>query len=157
MRPQKRSSLLRRWLTPPGVLVILMTATLLRFDRPLIRGDGVAYLAWADSLLLDGDVDMANQVEKLRYVNDESKVYWDESQGKYVNVFPFGVAIMQAPFYGLGHLVAQQGWLDPNHAYFIQHQGVPLPYSLLVMLGANLYAIGAALLAITWRAAAWTP
>ncbi|MCU0511604.1 MAG: hypothetical protein MUE40_03445 [Anaerolineae bacterium] len=138
---------LRRWLTPLTVLCLLMLALLLRFDRPLIRGDGVAYLAWADTLLIDHDIDLTNQVEKLRFVNDESKVMYDVSQQKWVNVFPFGVAILQAPFYLTGHVFAQQGWLNVNPAYFEQHQGVGLPYSLWVMFGANLLALAAVIFA----------
>src|SRR5688572_30268595 len=105
---------LRRLFAPLPLLLMVLLVTLIRFDRPLIRGDGVAYLAWADSLLIDHDIDLTNQVEKLRFVNDESKVMYDESQQKWVNVFPFGVAIIQAPFYLVGHAFTQNDWLNIN-------------------------------------------
>src|SRR5262245_41022673 len=145
------TQILKRLFSPRNVLMLLMLVTLIRFDRPLIRGDGVAYLAWADTLLIDHDIDLTNQVEKLRYVNDESKVMYDESQQKWVNVFPFGVAIIQAPFYLTGHFFVQQGWLNLNPDYFHQQQGVELPYSLWVMFGANLMALAAAVFA--WKLA----
>lgn len=137
----------RRLLAPLPLLLLVLLVTLIRFDRPLIRGDGVAYLAWADTLLIDHDIDLTNQVEKLRFVNDESKVMYDESQQKWVNVFPFGVAIIQAPFYLMGHTFTQNDWLNINPTYFQEHQGVELPYSLFVMFGANILALASAIFA----------
>lgn len=119
---------------------------MVRFDRPLIRGDGVAYLAWLDSLALDGDFDLENQADRLEPVNTyHIIVNWHN--GRYVNVFPFGVAFLQFPFYKIGHLFLRQGWLNLNYHYFQQMQGVPLPYSFWTMVGANTMGLVTVILA----------
>jgi hypothetical protein len=137
---------LRRLLRPLPILIIVAVATLIVFDRPLIRGDGVAYLAWVDSIALDRDIDLANQVERLQPVLTY-QILWNENTGRWAIVFPFGVAFLQAPFYLIGHGFAVNGWLNLNPDYFYQMQGVGLPYSLWLMIGANLMALGAMLFA----------
>ncbi len=131
---------------PLLVLLALSVATLLRFDRPLIRGDGIAYLAWVDTFVLDGDINFDNQLERLQPVNIY-QIAWDDDAQRFVNVFPFGVALLQAPFYAIGHLFLSQGWYDLNPDYFYQMQGVGLPYSLWLMIGANVMALLAIVLA----------
>lgn len=131
---------------PLLALVILSLATMLRFDRPLIRGDGIAYLAWVDTLVLDQDVNFDNQLERLQTVNTY-QITWNEDTQRFVNVFPFGVAFLQAPFYLIGHLFNSQGWYNLNPDYFLQMQGLGLPYSLWLMIGANLIALSAIILA----------
>jgi hypothetical protein len=128
------------------ILVGLTLLTMIRFDRPLVRGDGVAYLAWTDSVALDHDFNLENQFEKLSVVNTyQIIVNWHN--GRYVNGFPFGVAFLQYPFYKLGHLFLQLNWLNLNPDYFHQMQGVPLPYSFWAMVGANLMGLTAVVLA----------
>jgi hypothetical protein len=132
----------RRWRWLPLLCLWLVTVlTLLLLDRPLIRGDGIAYLGWVDSIALDGDIDLRNQAERLAPVNTY-QIQWNETTGRWVIIFPFGVALLQTPFYYLGHLAAANQWLDVNPDYFRQMQGVGLPYSLSVMLGANVLALG---------------
>lgn len=117
-------------------LVIISLFTMIRFDRPLIRGDGVAYLAWVDSFALDHDFDLSNQAERLRSVSDYAVVLnWHN--GKYVNAFPFGIAFLQYPFYRMGDLFLKNNWLNVNPDYFRSMQGVELPYSLWAMIGNN--------------------
>lgn len=141
-----RANGIPRSLGPLLLLLVLTTATLLRFDRPLIRGDGIAYLAWVDTLVLDQDVNFDNQLERLQAVNTY-QITWQEETQRFVNVFPFGVAVLQAPFYAIGHLFQTQGWYDLNPDYFRQMQGVGLPYSLWLMIGANALALLAVVLA----------
>jgi hypothetical protein len=119
---------------------------MVRFDRPLIRGDGVAYLAWVDTLVIDQDVNFDNQLERLQAVN-LYQIVWCERTQRFVNIFPFGVAFLQAPFYGIGHFFMIQNWWNLNPDYFHQMQGVELPYSLWLMIGANVMALGAIILA----------
>jgi 4-amino-4-deoxy-L-arabinose transferase-like glycosyltransferase len=133
--------------TPLVLLLLISVITLIVFDRPLIRGDGVAYLAWADTFVVDRDLDLSNQVERLRPVLTY-QIQFNQQTGRWVIVFPFGVAVLQAPFYALGHLFASNGWLNINPAYFQQMQGVGLPYSLWLMIGANLLALAA--IALVW-------
>ncbi len=132
------------------LLLVLMIITLIRFDRPLVRGDGVAYLAWVDSLALDHDFDLENQAERLAPVNTYH-VLLNWHNGKYVNVFPFGVAFFQYPFYRIGHFFFEHGWLNLNPDYFYQMQGVPFPYSFWLMIGANIQAL--VIVIIAWSIA----
>lgn len=131
---------------PLLALIVLSLVTMLRFDRPLIRGDGIAYLAWVDTLVLDRDVNFDNQLERLQAVNTY-QITWNEETRRFVNVFPFGVALLQAPFYAIGHLFKLNGWYNLNPDYFQQMQGLGLPYSLWLMLGANVMALLAIILA----------
>lgn len=125
---------------PLIVLLIVTTLTLIRFDRPLIRGDGVAYLVWTDTLVRDLDINLNNQHDRFMPVNTYH-IQWNNNNHKWVNIFPFGVAFLQAPFYLIGHLFATNDWLMVNNDYFYQMQGVELPYSLWLMIGANVMAL----------------
>jgi hypothetical protein len=127
------------------VLLIVSVMTMIALDRPLVRGDGVAYLAWLDSFVLDGDSDLMNQRERLAAVNTY-QVALNYDTGKAVNVFPFGVAMLHMPFYAVGHVFAQNGWWNANPAYFAAQQGVSQAYSLWIMIGANVLMLGAMLL-----------
>jgi len=93
----------------PLALLLLCLGTLILLDRPLIRGDGVAYLAWVDSIALDHDVDLANQYQRLAGVNSY-QISWNEARQSYTNIFPFGVAFFQYPFYRLGNWFVGNGW-----------------------------------------------
>ena len=142
--PAGRPDLYFVW--PLLALIVLSLATMLRFDRPLIRGDGIAYLAWVDTFVLDGDVNFDNQLERLQAVNTY-QITWNEETRRFVNVFPFGVALLQIPFYAIGHLFQLNGWYNLNPDYFHQMQGLGLPYSLWLMVGANVMALLAIILA----------
>lgn len=129
-------------------LVFACLLTLILHDRPLVRGDGLGYLVWVDSIVLDGDLDLANQLPTFAHLNNYQLLRHAKT-GKYVNVFPYGVAILQAPFYRLGHLFHAQGWWSQNTDYFLAHQGIAQAYSLWLMIGANCMAIATVLMA--WR------
>ena len=134
----------------PLALLLLCLGTLILLDRPLIRGDGVAYLAWVDSIALDHDVDLANQYQRLAGVNSY-QISWNEARQSYTNIFPFGVAFFQYPFYRLGNWFVGNGWWNAHPDYFVAMQGVEQGYSLWLMIGANLMALVAVFL--TWRMA----
>ena len=59
-----------------AVLLIALLA-MLALDRPLARGDGLAYFMWLDSIAGDGDMDLSNQTQTFAHVNGY-KVYRDE-------------------------------------------------------------------------------
>jgi hypothetical protein len=141
--------ILARPLAPLVILLAAAAATLIFFDRPLIRGDGVSYLAWVDTIALDHDLDLSNQVERLRPVLTY-QIQWNATTQRWVIVFPFGVGILQAPFYAIGNAFAAHNWLNINPDYFRQNQGVELPYSFWLMIGANVWTLLA--LAFTWLA-----
>src|SRR5829696_2589049 len=133
---------------PLVLLLVVALLTLIRFDRPLVRGDGVAYLAWVDTFVRDGDIDLNNQFERFQPVNTY-QITWGNTMQRWVIVFPFGAAFVLAPFYAVGNVFAQNGWLDANPTYFAQMQGVGLPYSLWLMIGTNLLTL--VTLAISWH------
>jgi len=128
----------------PGIVAILAASLLLLLlSHPLIHGDGVAYLIYLDSFAGDGDFDLTNQVVKfapaIAYPFALSKV-----TGTPVTPFPFGSASLLAPFYEVGRgleplVPALRAY--PDH--FRKIQGLPLAFSLLVALGAHLYALAA--------------
>ncbi len=130
------------------VLIVVSVGTMIAFDRPLIRGDGVAYAAWLDTFVRDRDIDLANQYERFQPVNTY-QITWDVELGRYVNIFPFGVAIVQAPAYVAGALLTQTGIADQNPGYFLAMQGINQGYSVAIMVGANLMMLIA--MALTWR------
>jgi hypothetical protein len=130
-----------RTILPLLVLLLISSVVLIALDRPLVRGDGTAYLAWVDTLIIDRDLSLQNQVDKLASVNTY-QVAWNDATNDWAIVFPFGIAFLQAPFYALGHIFAQNDWLNYNPTYFFQNQGVALPYSLWLMAGANFMALG---------------
>lgn len=142
--------ILRRLARSPALVPLLLSvatlAVLIRFDRPLIRGDGVAYAAWVDTLVRDGDIKLANQAGRFSPVNSY-QITWDEALGRYVNIFPFGAAILHAPGYALGGALVESDLANQNPDYFRQHQGVEQGYSLMVMAGANVMALLTVLLA----------
>ena len=53
----------RHWPLVGGLALLL--ASLMIFDRPLIRGDAVAYYMWTASSGKDFDKDMAKQEQRL--------------------------------------------------------------------------------------------
>jgi hypothetical protein len=115
-------------------------------DRPLARGDGLAYFIWLDSIAGDGDMDLSNQAQIFAHLNDY-QIQWNEQTHKYISVFPYGSALLLAPAYWLGSLMDRIGWFSVNPEHFINHQGRPLPYSLFPMFAVNIYALGAIALA----------
>lgn len=130
------------------LLLILVVAllTMLVLDRPLARGDGLAYFVWLDSIAGDGDMDLANQARVFAHLN-QYQVRWNEQTAHWTSDFPYGSALLLAPAYWLGRLVDNQGWLSVNPEHFISLQGRPLAYSLFPMLEVNLCALGAVALA----------
>lgn len=125
----------------PILLVFLLTlVAMLCFDRPLIIGDGPAYLFWLDSLARDGDLNLANQAEKFAAVN-RYHIYRNQETGRWASAFPLGVSLLLVPFYWLGMLLDKLPMFRINDAYFIGLQGAPFAYSLMIMVGVNVYAL----------------
>ena len=127
-------------------IVVLVIGGCILLDRPLVRGDGLAYFMWLNSLARDGDLDLSNQAQKFAAVNTY-QVFVHEKTGRHASVFPFGNALMLIPFYWLGALANKLPAFHINDAYFVAQQGTTLAYSFFPMLGTNLYALAAVLLA----------
>jgi hypothetical protein len=122
-----------------AVLLVTLIA-MVTFDRPLVVGDGLAYLIWLDSIALDGDLDLANQAAKFAAVNTYH-IYLNPETGRWASAFPLGVAFLLTPFYWLGSWLDTLPALRINDAHFVGIQGVPLAYSLCIMVGINVYAL----------------
>jgi hypothetical protein len=128
----------------PGAIALLLSSLLLLLlGHPLIHGDGVAYLVLLDSVAGDGDLDLSDQVARfapaITYPFKPSPI-----TGTPVTPFPFGSAYLLAPFYWLGR--ALEPLLPALRAYpehFARIQGLPLAYSLMITLGAHVYALAA--------------
>jgi hypothetical protein len=136
-------------------IAVLVLGACIVLDRPLVRGDGLAYFMWLDSAARDWDLDLANQAAKFAGVNTYH-VFRYEATGRYVSVFPFGSALLLVPFYWLATLANRLALLHVNDAYFVQHQGATLAFSLFPMIGANLYALATIILAYL-TARKWVP
>ncbi len=127
-------------------IVLLVAGSCILLYRPLVRGDGLAYFMWLDSLARDGDLDLANQATKFASLNTY-QVFVHEKTGRHASVFAFGNALMLVPFYWLGALANKLPAFHIHDAYFVQYQGTTFAYSFFPMLGTNLYALATVLLA----------
>lgn len=128
------------------VALSIAAVALILCSRPLARGDGLAYFMWLDSIAGDGDMDLSNQAQIFAHLNTY-QVQWNEQTAQWITVFPYGLALLLAPAYWLGHLVNHLGWLSVNPDHFISLQGRPLAYSLFPMFAVSLYALGTVALA----------
>jgi hypothetical protein len=132
---------------------------LLLCSHPLVQGDGLAYFMYLDSVAGDGDLDLSNQAERFAAVN-RYHLFPSPVTGAPVTSFPFGSAVLLAPFYWLARaLLPVAPALNAHPEHFQALQALPLAYSLSATLGALLYALAAVWLA--YRAAcrvapAWT-
>ena len=82
-------------------------------------GDPLGYYQWLPSVLIDHHVD---------------KMYWtyQMDDGRYLSLFSFGVAILQLPFFLLGHLWA--------NAFGYPENGFSSPYGVAQLIGIACYA-----------------
>jgi len=131
---------------PLVLALVIVTLALLAFDRPLARSDGLAYFMWLDSIAGDGDMDLSNQAETFAHVN-AYQTFYHEPTGQWASVFPHGTGLLLAPTHWLAAGLDRLGYLHVNDDHFVGLQGRPLPYSLLAMMGVNLYALGMVTLA----------
>ena len=136
---QHASKRLKRAWVALGLLASTFVLLLL-FSHPLIHGDGLAHLMYLDSIALDGDLDLSNQALRFGHVNTY-QLFAHPSSGELVTAFPFGSAYLLAPWYWLGATLDRLPALQVNAAYFQEHQGVPLAYSLSASFGAMFYML----------------
>jgi hypothetical protein len=130
----------------PWLIVLVLGLCFLALDRPLIRSDGLAYFMWLQSVAADHDLDLANQAEKFGDLNSY-QVFLNEETGQYASVFPYGSAFLYLPWYWLASVANTFSLFHVNDQYFLQHQGAVFPYSFFPMLGTNLLALLAVILA----------
>jgi hypothetical protein len=131
---------------PLLVVLSLVALSLVALDRPLVRGDSLAYYMWLDSIAGDGDMDLTNQAERFAHVN-AYQIFYYEPTGHFASVFAYGGALLWTPFQRLAASLDGLGWLHINDEHFWTYQGVLFPYSFMTMLGTNLMALVAIILA----------
>jgi len=135
---------------PLIVACVIAMLAMLALNRPLARGDGLAYLMWLDSVAVDGDLDLGNQAQSFAHVNSY-QVYLNEETGRWATAFPYGVTFLLTPAYWLARTVDALGWFSVNPEYFVALQGRPFPYSFFPMLAVNL--LGLVTLLLSYRCA----
>ena len=71
-----------------------------------LQSDGFYYFAYLRSLWFDGDVNLANDYRLLR-LDDKPHLFTPTPTGHAQSAWSVGPALMAAPLFGVGHLVAQ--------------------------------------------------
>jgi hypothetical protein len=138
------------------VILVVLLASFLALDRPLIRSDGLAYFMWLQSVARDHDLDLENQAAQFAELNSY-QVFLNQETGQYASVFPYGSAFLYLPTYWLASAANQLAIFHVNDPYFLQHQGATFPYSFFFMLGTNLFALLAVVLAFYTAAPLTSP
>jgi len=135
---------------------------MLVLDRPLIRGDAVAYFMWTASIGQDFDMDLENQAAHFGELNTYMALR-DPRTGRYGNAFAWGMGIVLQPAFQAARLLDQLPAMRVNDDWFYAWQRYPYAYSLLAMLQVNVmtmvslalvYAL-ACQLGVAPMAAAW--
>ena len=122
-----------------GSGLILLVSLRAGASPALIVSDGKAYYAWARSVLIDRDLDFADDY-RLLYPPDPLP---DEAAartpiGRAPNKYPVGVALIEAPGALLGHLIAR---VLPS----VAADGVSWPYQVAIagwLVALYLWSIG---------------
>jgi len=130
---------LRRHL-PLVISEVLLLFTLLLFDRPLIRGDAVAYFMWMASLGKDLDLDLQNQAERFGPLNTYMALFNPET-GRYANAFAWGQGLILLPSFWAARLLDRLPVMRINDDWFLSLQAYPFAYSLTAMLQVNLMTL----------------
>jgi hypothetical protein len=145
----------RQALLAGGLLALASFLSLLLLDRPLVRGDGLAYYMWLEPVAVHFSFDLTWAAEKFGAVNEYQ--IFKSPTGAYASAFSFGPAVLLAPWYRLALLLPDVQGID--HAHYVKYQADSFSHSLLVLLGANLYTVAAVLLsfksALTVTRAPW--
>jgi hypothetical protein len=147
---------LQKWIArlahPLLLSQVALLLSLLAFDRPLIRGDAVAYFMWTASLGRDFDMDLSNQVERFGPLNTYMAVY-NPATGHYVSVFAWGQGLLLQPAFWIARGLDQLPGFRINDDWFMSLQAYPLAYSLAGMLQVN--GLTLASLAMGYLIARW--
>ncbi len=126
-----------------GLAVALgVFVSLVLLDRPLARGDGLAYYMWLEPIACWFTFDLAGPAAQFAAVN-EYQIFRSPT-GALATAFSFGPAILLAPWYRLSLLLPEAVAVDAAH--FMRYQADAFIRSFFVLLGSNSYTIMAALL-----------
>lgn len=114
----------------------ILLLSLLVLDRPLIRGDAVAYFMWTASIGRDFDMDLENQAEHFGELNTYMAIR-NPQTGRYGNAFAWGQGIVLQPAFQAARLLDQLPVMRVNDDWFYTWQRYPYAYSLMAMLQVN--------------------
>lgn len=124
------------------VAVYLVTIPMPRVDGQLLGSDGIYYYSYLPTLLIDHDLQFANQYASLRGIKRDA----DGQSARPVrnsNKFAIGSAILWMPFFLIGHLLAI---LFNAAGYSIALDGTGYIYQAPTMIGSILYGFAGVLL-----------
>jgi hypothetical protein len=123
------------------IIVYLASIPLPRVDGMLIGSDGIGYYMYVRSLVIDHDLDFANEYAKLSPDVDVTKLI--TPTGLITNQFAVGPAILWAPFFIVAHFIV----LGLNSAGLpVVADGYSYVYQAAVSLGSIVYGFLGALL-----------
>jgi hypothetical protein len=123
-----------------ALLLAALFAVGLAFQLQLgarLQSDGFYYFAYLRSLAFDGDVDFANDY-KLLGLDDKPHLFVATPTGHAQSAASIGPAILWAPFFGAGHLVARA--LGARHPD-INANGISFPYRQAVCVAGLFYGV----------------
>jgi len=115
---------------------IALLLSLLVLDRPLIRGDAVAYFMWTASIGYDFDMDLENQAEQFGELNTYMAIR-NPQTGRYGSAFAWGQGIVLQPAFQVARLLNLLPTMRVNDDWFYALQRFPYAFSLLAMLQVN--------------------
>jgi hypothetical protein len=102
-----------------------------------LQSDGFYYFAYLRSIAFDRDVNFTNDY-KLLGLGDKAHLFQPTPTGYAQSAWTIGPAIVWAPFFGAGHIVARQlSWSDPD----VSTNGVSFPYRQAVCIAGLFYAL----------------
>jgi hypothetical protein len=102
-----------------------------------LQSDGFYYYAYLRSTAFDGDVDFTNDY-RLLGLGDKAHLFQPTPTGYAQSAWTIGPAIVWAPFFAGGHIVARQlARSDPN----VSTNGVSFPYRQAVCIAGLFYAL----------------
>lgn len=123
------------------MLIALLVSVLVFYRGILADGDGLGYYMWANSILINHDLDIRNQAKdavRLMNVGPEFELPRWPSTGAVRSPYTTGTSFSQLPFAFLGHLAAK----TLNRLGFqVPLDGYSLPYAVSVAAGSVLYTM----------------
>ena len=120
------------------VAIVFVRAPFTQVPDALFVSDGFGYYIYLPSLVIDGDLDLANQLERLPYEGEKHFFRVSPETGRHTNQFPVGCAILWAPFFILADCVVRT---LSAIGVPVDRTGFGFAYELPVYIGSFLYGL----------------
>ena len=127
-----------------GVMLVALTVSVLIFFGIIADGDGIAYYMWANSIVIDHDLNLVNQAAdavRIMNVGPEFELPRWPNTGAVRNPYTTGTSFSQLPFAFLGHAAAK---VLNRAGIAVPVDGYSLPYAAAVAAGSVLYTFAVA-------------